>query len=281
MPVTAFHLTTDEGLPIRGDLHVPASGHARLVVCVHGFKGFKDWGFWPETARRLCSAGFAVVRFNFSHSGIGEDLQNFTERERFETGTYSREVEDLRQVLRAATRGELAELPGHRGRPGLLAHSRGAVSALAAAADGLADSIALWNPVASVLWWDADTRRRWRETGSWPVVNARTGQTFQMRTSLLDDAEEHAEALDPVANAARCDVPLLVVVAADDESVPPVSGRKIARAAAAERASLRELPSTGHTFGAAHPWRGAPPAFDAAVSATLEHFGRTLPGGGG
>ena len=276
MPVTPFRLTTNESLPIRGDVHVPDSTHGALVVCVHGFKGFKDWGFWPETAARLSTAGYCVVRFNFSHSGIGEDFQNFTEHELFESGTYTREVEDLRQVIRAAGRGELPGAPAHRRRPGLLAHSRGAVSALAAAADGLAESVVLWNPVASVLWWDSATRRRWRETGTWPVVNARTGQTFAIRTALLDDAEAHAATLDPVENAARCDVPLLVVVAADDESVTPESGRKLARAAPPGRASLRELSGTGHTFGAAHPWQGPPPAYDAAFAATLEHLERTL-----
>ena len=246
-------------------------------MCVHGFKGFKDWGFWPETAARVCAAGYGVVRFNFSHSGIGEDLQTFSEGELFETGTYTREAMDLRQVLRAAVRGEL---PGSSrvdwAKPGLVAHSRGAVSALAAAAEGLAGSVVLWNPVASVLWWDAETRRQWRESGGWPVTNARTGQTFSIRTGLLDDAETHRSELDPVANAARTEAPLLVVVAGNDESVSPDAGRRLARAAAAERSSLRELPGTGHTFGAAHPWREAPPAWEAALSATLEHFDRTL-----
>ena len=280
MSVTPFLLTTDEGLPIRGDLHVPESRRGRVVICVHGFKGFKDWGFWPEIARRLCDAGYSVVRFNFSHSGIGEDLQTFSEPELFETGTYSREVDDLRRVVRAISRGDL---PGSdeldRSRPGLLAHSRGAVSALALSADQAAAAVALWNPVASVMWWDPETRRRWRQTGGWPVVNTRTGQTFSIRTDLLDDAETNAAALDPIQNAARTDVPLLVLVAADDESVAPESGRRLARAAPAERASLRELPGTGHTFGAAHPWKEAPAAFEAAFAATLEHFDRTLAGG--
>ncbi|HLQ22774.1 MAG TPA: hypothetical protein VK132_06200, partial [Gemmatimonadales bacterium] len=61
------------------------------VVVVHGFKGFKDWGFWPEMASRLRSAGYGVVRFNFSHSGIGPDLETFSEVGLFESGTYTRE----------------------------------------------------------------------------------------------------------------------------------------------------------------------------------------------
>jgi pimeloyl-ACP methyl ester carboxylesterase len=276
MKVTSFRLTTDEGLPIRGDLHTPDSA-GPVIVCVHGFKGFKDWGFWPETARRLCDAGFGVVRFNFSHSGIGEDLQNFTEPALFETGTYTREVQDLRLVLKALARGEIDPAGDlDTARPGLIGHSRGAVSVLAVAASEPVGPLVLWNPVSSLVWWDKETRRRWRETGTWQTVNKRTGQTFAVTTGLLDDAENNRDALHPVANAGRIQTPLLVVVAADDESVPPEAGRRLARAAPAGRGSLRELPGTGHTFGAAHPWQETPAAFEAALAATLEHFDRTL-----
>ena len=205
-----------------------------MVVCIHGFKGFKDWGFWPEMASRLGAAGYGVVRFNFSHSGIGADLETFSEVGLFESGTYTREVEDLREVLSRLTE---RRLPGSEGldvsRVGLLAHSRGSVSALAVAASGEfpVRSVVLWNPVSSVLWWDEETRRRWREAGFWETVNSRTGQVFRMKTALLDDAEQNRERLHPAVNAGRLRVPLLAVVAAQDETVPAAAGRRIATAA--------------------------------------------------
>ena len=39
----------------------------------HGFKGFKDWGFFPHLADRLARAGLVAVSFNFSGSGVGPD----------------------------------------------------------------------------------------------------------------------------------------------------------------------------------------------------------------
>ena len=273
-----FSFLTTEGLTIRGDVHAPGNAPAPVVLCVHGFKGFKDWGFWPHTARGLAAAGFAVIRFNFSHSGLGRDLESFSEMELFETGTYTREVEDLREILSRLTREDLpgaGELAGSR--VGLLAHSRGAVSALAVAAarEFPVASVALWNPVSSVLWWDAETRERWRQSGSWEVVNSRTGQVFHVRTALLEDAETNSEALDPVANAGRLEMPLLCVVAASDESVPPASGRRLAVAAGA-KCSLHEIPETGHTFGAAHPFGTPTRALEDALRVTREHFERTL-----
>lgn len=279
MQRTPFSFLSSEGLPIRGDVASP-DGHGRpVVICIHGFKGFKDWGFWPEVASRLCAAGYGVLRFNFSHSGVGEDLETFSEAELFENGTYTREVEDLREVLSRLTR---SRLPGSEGldvsRTGFLAHSRGSVSALAvAASEGFARSVVLWNPVSSVGWWDEDVRRRWRETGFWEVVNARTGQVFRMKTTLLDDAEKNHDRLAPLANAGRLRIPLLAVVATQDESVPAASGRRLA-SAAGESGSFYEIAATGHTFGAAHPFSGPTPALEEAIRVTREHFDRTLAG---
>jgi dienelactone hydrolase len=278
--VTAFSFPNDEGLPVRGDVQPPERAGGPVVVCVHGFKGFKDWGFWPETSTRLSKAGYGVVRFNFAHSGIGPDFQTFSEPGLFETGTFTREVEDLREVLSRLTRGLL---PGSEGldpfRVGLLAHSRGGISALGVAASGEfpVRSVALWNPVSTALWWDEEARRRWRETGFWEVVNTRTGQVFRIKTPLLDDAESNGGRLDPVANAGRLRVSLLSVVASLDESVPPFSGRRLA-SAAGQFGSLHEIAATGHTFGAAHPFRGPTPALEEAIRVTLDHFDRTLSG---
>jgi uncharacterized protein len=276
--VTAFSFPNDEGFPIRGDFQPPERVGGPVVVCVHGFKGFKDWGFWPETSTRLSKAGYGVVRFNFAHSGIGPDFQTFSEPGLFETGTYTREVEDLREILsRLAARS----LPGGEvpdvSRVGLLAHSRGAISALAVAASGEfpVRSVALWNPVSSVSWWDEEVRERWRKAGFQEVVNTRTGQVFRVKTALLDDAEGNRGRLDPVANAERLRVPLLSVVATADESVAPASGRRLA-SAAGQFGSLHEIAGTGHTFGAAHPFPGPTPALEEAIRATREHFDRTL-----
>jgi pimeloyl-ACP methyl ester carboxylesterase len=278
--VTVFSFPNGEGLPVRGDVEPPERVGGPVVVCVHGFKGFKDWGFWPETSTRLSKAGYGVVRFNFAHSGIGPDLQTFSEPALFETGTYTREVEDLREVL---SRLDKRELPGTRvvdvSRVGLLAHSRGAVSALAVAASGdfPVRSVALWNPVSSVSWWDEELRERWRRTGFWEVVNTRTGQVFRVKTALLDDAEGNRGPLDPVGNARRLRVPLLSVVATADESVAPASGRRLS-SAAGPLGSLHGIAGSGHTFGASHPFRGPTPALEEAILVTREHFDRTLIG---
>ena len=47
------------------------------IIYVHGFKGFKDWGFVPYTCEYFAKNGFFVISFNFSHNGVGEELTEF------------------------------------------------------------------------------------------------------------------------------------------------------------------------------------------------------------
>src|SRR6185436_8082220 len=87
---------------IRGRLVYPSGAEAgeRLahVLVLHGFKGFMDWGFHPELARRLAARGLAAVHFNFSGSGLGEDGERFTEERAFFENTPTRELEDVERV---------------------------------------------------------------------------------------------------------------------------------------------------------------------------------------
>ena len=55
---------------------------APAIFLVHGFKGFKDWGFGPYAAS-IFGRNFFVVTFNFSHNGVGESLTDFDELEKF------------------------------------------------------------------------------------------------------------------------------------------------------------------------------------------------------
>src|SRR5688572_31101476 len=119
----SFTILSDEGLKIRGDFEAADDPRA-LVVIVHGFKGFKDWGFFPWTAQRLMQHRLAVCRFNMSRSGIGEDPETFDRLDLFEHDTYSRQLRDLATVV-AHAQQEFPHLPTF-----LFGHSRGGAVAI-------------------------------------------------------------------------------------------------------------------------------------------------------
>jgi hypothetical protein len=61
------------------DLTYSESQEQGLIIFCHGFKGFKDWGCWQLVADYFVDNGFAFLKFNFSHNGMGlEDSVEFT-----------------------------------------------------------------------------------------------------------------------------------------------------------------------------------------------------------
>ena len=258
-----FTLTSDENLPIRGDLEIPERPRA-LVVIVHGFKGFKDWGFFPWTAQRLLQHKLAVCRFNMSRSGIGDDPESFDRLDLFEHDTYSTQLADLRKVV-AYAQEQAGRLPTF-----LFGHSRGGGVAILGAQDVPAlRGVVAWSPIAHCDRWDDVTKREWRERGYIEQVNTRTKQVMRMSPRILDDYEANAERLD-IARAVRSlEVPLLVVHGGRDESVPVEEGRSLV--ALNDGASLLVVARASHTFNAIHPLVHVPHELVLAAETTA-HF---------
>lgn len=270
-----FELYNNDGDPIRGD--VWSWGRAKrdvaIVIC-HGFKGFKNWGFFPYTAEQLAQAtGYPVVQFNFSGCGIGPDLENFTELDKFERNTFSKELDDLGVVLDVAQAGELPGLLGRRESFGLLGHSRGGISALITAAeDPRVAALVTWNAVAYVDRWSEEQKEEWRRKGRIEILNTRTGQMMPLGLVLLEDAERNAQRFNLERAAARLEVPYLILHASDDESVSVTDGERLAAAAPTESTRFERIQGAGHTFGAVHPFEGSTEHLDRVVDLSAGWF---------
>lgn len=273
-----FELPGSGGAPIRGEVRVSTDGGPLpVVVGVHGFKGFRRWGFWPTIAETLSEAGFAVVTFDLSHNGVGAGGLEFDEPERFEANTWTREEEDLRAVLDAVRGGRLPESERmDTRRLGLVGHSRGGGLVVRHAADdpGVGATVAL-APIASMLRFTPDQLAEGRERGFIPIVNSRTGQVLRFGRDAIDELDRRTDLHDLATSyAARLATPLLVCHGTADPAVDPDDGRRLAAAAA----DARFVPFEGadHVLGCRHPWAGSNPDFDRFLELTTEFLGRHL-----
>ena len=273
-----FELSNQDGDPIRGDVWTseePRPGTA-IVIC-HGFKGFKDWGFFPYLSEQLVRRTlYPVIAFNFSGNGIGADLENFTELDKFERNTFSKELDDLGIVIDAAGAGELPSLdPRHTF--GLLGHSRGGGTVIIkAAADPRVICLVTWSAIAYVNRWTDEQKREWRLNGRIEVLNARTGQMMPLGLELLEDVEQNCERLDILKAASRLVVPYLIIHGAEDESVSVTDGERIAEVAPSIRSHFQRIEGAGHTFGAAHPFEGPTDYLTQVVDLSADWFVKHL-----
>ncbi len=199
-------------------------------------------------------------------------MENFTELDKFEGNTFSKELDELNLVLDAAEAGELPGLLS-RERFGLLGHSRGGISTIVTAAeDPRVVALVTWNAIAHIDRWSDEQKQEWRSKGVMEILNARTGQMMPVGVGLLEDAERNAERLDLERAAARLEVPYLIVHGEDDESVSIADGERLAAAAPAESTRFERIKNGSHTFGAVHPFTGTTEQLDRAVDLSAGWF---------
>ncbi|WP_164491806.1 alpha/beta hydrolase family protein [Staphylospora marina] len=262
---------------IRGNVTLPAGdGPHPVVILCHGFKGFKDWGFFPPLADKLAREGYAAIRFNFSMNGMGENPESFDELDKFARNTFSREQEDLAVLLRELRHGRLP-FSGRldADRVSLLGHSRGGGNSLIFALDHPEiRSVVVWNSIHRADFFDPSFIAEIREKGTAHVTNARTGQNMPVSREVLDDINANRERFDILGRLPKLACPLLVVQG--DADAPRLREGAPKLAAAAPRGRLHVIPETGHTFGAVHPFAGMTPELEQAMKVTVDFLKESL-----
>jgi dienelactone hydrolase len=274
-------VSSSEDLPIYYDLYVPsgrADKHFPVVIFLHGFKGFKDWGAFPDACAELSAAGFAVLVMNFSLNGVGKNMTEFDQLDLFARETLSQDLEDVGTVIKALQQGiisvENASL--NTDRIGILGHSRGGHTAVAAAAEYSDIScLVTWSAVADYnARWSDEMVSDWNEKGVTEIKNGRTGQIMSIKDIVYKDAIENADRLMAVKRAQELSIPALFVHSKGDEAVPYSEAEKLFRNCASEEKELKIIPDSGHTFDTAHPFEDEefPEAFQQVVNATTQWF---------
>ncbi len=260
------------GAELRGDYwsSSEAIADAALVVC-HGFKGFKDWGFFPHLCEQLAErTRVNVVSFNFDGAGVRET--DFDDLPAFSRNTFSRELWDLEAVMDALAQGSLGDLEVPRvSRFGLLGHSRGgATCILKAGLRSQVRALVTWASISSVSRYEGFAAQ-WDAGETVIIPNARTKQDMPLERNVLDDMRANRERLDVLASARTLSIPVAVVHGSEDEAVPFGDAEEIA-AAVGDLGRLVRVEGAGHTFQAVHPFAGTTPELEAAIDASVELF---------
>jgi uncharacterized protein len=274
----SMSLTSRCGLPFWADIRLPdGQGMYPVVIVCHGFKGFKDFAFFPHTSRKLCEQGFAVVTMNFSGNGIGDDPVNFTALEKFEQNTISRELDDIEAVLDGVASGMLLGPQGDAQRLGIMGHSRGGCTAIVKAAlDARLKCLVTWASPAALGRYSDEVLRQWKEDGRYNFVNARTKQDMFVDYAYIEDIQANRDRYSLDLSVSRLTIPYLAVHGSNDESVAVDAARRLHSYAKSGQAELALVDGGTHTFGTKHPFEGSTPALEQAIDRTAAWFRRWL-----
>jgi uncharacterized protein len=270
-----FELWRDRGdeapLIIRGEARIPQAARGTVVIC-HGFKGFAHFSFFPYLAQQLAERAFRAITFDFSGSGVGDDRENFTNRDAFTHNTYMQELEDLDAVVAEARVRDWID-----DSYGLLGHSRGGgIAILHAARDTNVRALVTWAAIASTNRWPPEVVADWRQRGFIDIANARTGEVIPLSVELLHEVEQYGETrLNIAAAASKIEVPWLIVHGEEDESVNISEGQRLASLAGPTGEWL-SLPGVNHSFGGKHPLPEINTTLESVTRQTVDFFERNL-----
>ncbi|MDQ8004813.1 MAG: alpha/beta hydrolase [Pedobacter sp.] len=245
-----FSLIGAAGKPIHGDLTYHKNNtNTPLVIFVHGFKGFKDWGAHNLVARYFVQNGYRYLKFNLSHSGVTpEKPKDVSDLDSFASNTFSKELVDVDIVINhAVTYLGVNDVY-------LIGHSRGGgLSILQAASNPHVRGLITWSSIADFSsLWKKEQEEDWRKNGKIEVINARTKEKMPLNVTLLEDFEANEAQLNIVNAAKQINIPWLIVQGDDDVNVPFETAEKLANANPASR--LVKIEGANHVYGAVHPY---------------------------
>ena len=251
--------------------------NGNCIIFVHGFKGFKDWGFGPYLANYFADHGNFVITFNFSHNGVGESITEFDELDKFADNTYSKEVAEVREIVQAYKTDFFGEIRDDN-KIGLLGHSRGGgISIVAASLLNEVSALVTWSAISKFDRWTERQKKEWKEKGYIEALNTRTKQMMRLNSVLLADLERNAyDLLNTEKALKRLNKPYLIVHGDQDLAVPIAEAELLYSYSNKAKTELLKISGTGHTFDIKHPFEGSTKAFNMVLEKTNYFFQKSF-----
>ena len=228
-----------------------------VILHVHGFKGFKDWGYFNLLAEYAARKGFVFVKMNFSRNGTTpENPVDFVDLQAFGSNNFSIEQHDMGKVIDFIFSPEFPvdKKKLDLDRFFLTGHSRGGAAViLKGFHDNRVKAIASWAGVNDLgSHYSDDEVRHWKEKGVLYIENSRTKQHMPLYYQIVEDYKKNEGKLNVPEAIKNMRKPFLIVHGTDDQTVPV----QIAHQTVAwnKRAKLHIVAGADHVFGGSHPW---------------------------
>ena len=228
-----------------------------IVIFIHGYKGYKDWGAWNLMAKAFAKAGFFFVKFNFSHNG-GTPKQpiDFPDLEAFGNNNFTKELDDLTCVIDWVLNEKSIEKEINKQQLALIGHSRGGGIVLIKSEEdrrvtkvitlaGVSDFKNRF-PKGTIL-------EQWKKNNVVFIENGRTKQQMPHFYQFYKDFIAHEKRFNIKRAVKNLKIPHLLIHGDADSTVSIKEG--ITMQTWSDKNELIVLKNADHVFGTHHPWK--------------------------
>ena len=220
-----------------------------VILFIHGFKGFKDWGAHHLVANFFAAQGYRFIKFNMSHSGvIAENPVDVNDMDSFAANTISKELADVNTVVNYIAHTYAGA------KITLIGHSRGGgLAILTGVSDARIKRVVTWSAIADFSsLWKPEQEEEWEKTGRIYVENARTKEKMPLSSELLKDYQAHKNEFAILDAASSLELPWLILHGDEDVNVPFSIAQQLAQAQ--PKAIIKKIAGANHVYGASHPY---------------------------
>ncbi|HBH23362.1 MAG TPA: dienelactone hydrolase [Cytophagales bacterium] len=251
-------LSSHADRPFSFDITYVKDGNKKPVILfMHGFKGFKDWGHFPMMAEYFARSGVFFIKMNFSHNGTTPGSgDEFSDLFAFGENNFSIEMDDVGDVIDFIYGDSFRHLNEEMDFENvfLMGHSRGGSIALLATAEREMVKGAISMAAVSDLekWLMKNDKENWMTNGVIHVKNGRTGQNMPLHFQIVEDFYNHQSRLDLKQVLKKNNKPIIAFHGSNDEALSPSMLDDLK----SYNPEIQDhvIDGAGHTFGGTHPY---------------------------
>ncbi len=238
-----------------------------VVLFIHGFNGFKDWGHFPMVGDYFAQNDFLFAAFNLSHNGTTlENPTEFVDLDAYGNDLFSTDLDDIGLVLDHLFSDNFeAKNEADLNKVFLIGHSRGgALAMLKAAEDQRVKGIATWGSIISTShFWTPENIATVEKEGVIYVPNSRTKQNLPLFYAYYEDVLKNPERLNVEEKVKNLSIPALFAHGTGDTSIPEKYVHRLKEWKPDAEKFLVE--NANHTFGGVHPYLESELPADTAI----------------
>ena len=260
---------------LHGDLHYAGHSSCPILLIIHGFRGSKNWGFFPTIAEEFAQNGSIVLTWNMSLSGYSDNAQYIDQPENFARNTITQEVVDTQSIIDSILQDDRiisGDIRSHwNGDIHVLGHSRGGgIGILISAENPSIKKLALWNTISRFGRFTERQKKLWSDTGTFPIDETEDGKVIAMNYTYISDLEFHSDEYSPLRAITKVSADILIVHAEQDMTVPIREAHALQEKS--HSAHMHSIPQAGHIFGCTHPFTEMTSSLRDAIDTTTAFF---------
>ena len=254
-----------------------------FVLFLHGFRAFKEWGFFPYFAERLAEVNFITGCLGFSLNTITNKNTQWFDMDRFRRNTVTQMITEVELFINQLNENFLFDSQIEtfwNNEIYIIGHSLGGALAIVLTSKlNNANSNKIIKKLVSICSiYDFDVytekqKQHWFKTKTKEFIDKTTGQNIILNLEFLTDRLTYTDKKSVLSMVSRLTIPYYILHTAADATVSPKAANILASAVSSPTLFIKEIiPKGNHLLNSTHPFENSNPVLECVIRKVINFF---------